>query len=116
MSLPSGVIPRKYNQSLEFCGTLCTCKESVDMKPVRVVWFLLLVCAIIRIMDIKFVSINAGVSKRDAQLLFIHEVYQNEFYGVVYVSSIMSDGQDVILAVGAKCVHIYNSRMTCIKK
>ena len=58
----------------------------------------------------------AGVSKKDAQLLFIREVYETEFYGMLYVPSIMHDGQNVVLAVGAKYVRIYNSRWTCIKK
>ena len=58
----------------------------------------------------------AGISKRDAQLLLIQDVYQNEFYGMVYVPAIMSDGQDVVLGVGGRFVRIYNGRWTCIKK
>ena len=60
--------------------------------------------------------LHAGISKRDAQLLLIQDVYQNEFYGMVYVPSVMSDGQEVVLGVGARYVRIYNSRWTCIKK
>ena len=59
---------------------------------------------------------HVGINKKDAQLLFIRGMYETELYGVTNVPAILADGQNVVLAVGAKFVRIYNSRGTCIKK
>ena len=59
---------------------------------------------------------HVGINKKDAQLLFIRGMYETELHGVTNVPAILADGQNVVLAVGAKFVRIYNSRGTCIKK
>ena len=59
---------------------------------------------------------HVGINKKDAQLLFIRGMYETELHGVIQVPAILADGQNVMLAVGAKSVRIYNSRGTIIKK
>ena len=49
-------------------------------------------------------------------MLFIRGMYETELYGVTQVPAILADGQNVVLAVGARCIRMYNSRGTIIRK
>ena len=50
-------------------------------------------------------TLFSGITRRDAQLMFIMLMYDLENYGMTYVQAIIS-GERVRVAIGAKCIRI----------
>ena len=55
------------------------------------------------------------MNKRDAQTLFVMEVYQLECYGMLHVPALL-DGQHVTVGIGARSLQVRDSRSVRLMK